>query len=205
MEIIEETYRQITLWCRPNLKRSTYSFSETRRARLSTASSSTIILREMRQRERRVLEESGLLDSKAAPKILDEVFEEYTSALSTTSESFLAFEEREAAKEISEAPQSFHSLQGNEDIEMLLDSLPDKKPRLKRLRSRISNAVFDYSEIEQEKIEQKIDQLVNADGYYNEVEPVDIDVDYRPERRINKPVIIAVLALIAYIFIILKF
>ncbi len=191
MEIVNETYRQINLGDRP-LARRRYRFSEIRKVKLKDDGSLTSsILLHIRRQEKKYAEESGLLSARQP--VRDSVYDEYTSSLSMTSESFMGFSERER-------------LDAGEDVSVEQAAIvPPKQPRLKRLQAKISDRVFDYSEIEQEKVEQEIDQLVNADGYYNEVEPADIDVDYKEERHINKPALIAAAALIIYIILILKF
>jgi len=191
LEIVNETYRQINLGDRP-LARRRYRFSEIRKVKLKDDGSLTSsILLHIRRQEKKYAEESGLLGARQP--VRDSVYDEYTSSLSMTSESFMGFSERER-------------LDAGEDVSVEQAVIvPPKQPRLKRLQAKISDRVFDYSEIEQEKVEQEIDQLVNADGYYNEVEPADIDVDYKEERHINKPALIAAAALIIYIILILKF
>lgn len=184
MEVISEEYRQYEIWCRP-LERTRYSFSEMRTKSISADDGgSSALLREFREKERLYAEQ---VETRTEQK--DEAYEEYTSALSTTSESYAAIAGKEVPsqnKETSSAPRA------------------SREPRLKRLRAKITDAVFDYSEIEQEKIEQQINDLVNADGYYDEVEPIDIDVSYEKPSRITKPLIISIILFIAYIIFILR-
>lgn len=196
MAVIDDIYRQYEIWCRP-LKRTRYTFSEMRTKAISPDSGgSTALLRKMREAEKRAIEASGLLQREKAP-VRDAAFDEYTSSLSTTSESYAAMQARDdnllspdsvvaAANEVqTEAPVPY-------------------QPRLKRIRDRFQEAVFDFSEIEQERIEKEIDELVNADGYYNEIEPIDIDTEYEQEKKITKPLLIAVAVFIIYVIIILK-
>lgn len=65
-------------------------------------------------------------------------------------------------------------------------------PRFKRLKARVDNALFDYSEIKREQIAEEINKLVNKDGYYNEVEPVDADQDFKESVKIS-PAIVAII------------
>lgn len=184
METIRDIYTEINLGYR-DLGRRIYSFSEIRKAPIKDDGSlSSTLLLKMRKEER---EEDLRSEAPVSIPVHDTAYDEYTSSLSPTSESFRSFAEREASEE-APAPEE----QG-------------KKPkrRLNRLRAKISDTVFDYSEIEQEKIEQEIDNLVNSDGYYNEVEPRDIDVDYKEVRQINKPALIAAGVLLIYTIIIL--
>lgn len=191
MEVISEHYKQYEIWCRP-LDRTRYSFSEMKKKKLpANDEGSSALLRSYREKERIFIEKSGILERQSRHE-RDEAYEEYTSALSVTSESYAAI----AKKEEEESKAPVHS-------QPMKSSLP-QAPRLKRLRAKISDAVFDYSEIEQEKVEKQIDDLVNSDGYYNEVEPADIDVEYEKKSRITKPLIIAIVLFIAYVIFILR-
>lgn len=186
MDAIKETYIQIDLGDRV-LGRRRYSFSEIRRARPKCDGSLTSsLLLKMRDRE---LREPG----KDLMPSMDKAYKEYTSSLSLTSDSYAAFDQRSRAG--SEVEASAEPAASTEE----------KGHRLRRLKARISDTVFDYSELEQEKIEQEINSLVNADGYYDEVEPIDIDVDYKEERHINKAAVIAAVILIIYAILILRF
>lgn len=198
MEVIQEIYTQYEVCCIP-LSKTRYTFSEIRHVKLSDAGESTsALLKLVREKEKRELEKSGLLTPREPSRALrDEAHDEYTSSLSTTSESYAAFSMIEELKQDS-IPQI------PPDELAAETARPAYEPRLKRIRSKVQNALFDYSEIEQEKIEQEVDELVNADGYYNEVEPIDIDVDYKKERRLNAPAIIAIIGLIVYIIVILN-
>ena len=189
MEVISEQYKQYEIWCRP-LNRTRYGFYEIKTARLPMdAEGSSALLRTFREKEKTFVEQSGILAKQKAP---DEAYDEYTNALSTTSESYAAIIGKKEGPSVASVPKTSPP------------SGASAAPRLKRLRAKISDAVFDYSEIEQEKIEKQIDDLVNADGYYDEVEPVDADVDYEKESRITKPLIIAVILFIAYIIFLLR-
>lgn len=191
----QETYRIYEIWTRP-LARERYKFSEMRTKVISPDSEgTTALLRKMREKERRAVEASGILQKEQQKKRRDEGFDEYTSSLSTTSESYIAMQEAEERALPQDSVAA--SLVADEEA-------PVYKPRLKRIRDRFQEAVFDFSEIEQERIEQEIEELVNADGYYNEIEPIDIDVEYEKEKRITTPAIIAIAVFIIYIIIILK-
>ena len=74
-----------------------------------------------------------------------------------------------------------------------------KKPKKKkiRLKVRIDNTLYDYSELEEDALEQEAEKLINSDGYYNEVMPRDAFLAYDDgKKRIAKPVAIVVTALI---------
>lgn len=190
IETIEESYRLISLWCRP-LARTRYRTSELRRAKIKPdGEGSTTLLRKVRERERAEMEASAVLSDTLEH---DEVFDEYTSALSTTSESYARISQRDQVEEAKRAASKSEAKEAA------------GRQRLRRIRDRISDAVFDYSEIEQEKIEERIDELVNSDGYYNEVEPIDLDSDYQGERQVNKPLLIAIIIFIIYVILIFKF
>lgn len=199
MAVIDEIYRQYEIWCRP-LKRTRYTFSEMRTKVISPDSGgSTALLRKMREAEKRAMEASGLLQKEARPR-QDEALNEYTSSLSTTSESYAAFQAREDGVL---DPEGLVASAANEEDNTKAPAT--YQPKLKRIRERFQEAVFDFSEIEQEKVEQEIDEIVNADGYYNEIEPIDIDTEYEPEKKLAKPAIIAIAVFIIYVIIILKF
>jgi hypothetical protein len=83
-------------------------------------------------------------------------------------------------------------------------------PRFRRLKAKIDNKVFDYSEIEREKIEEEIQNIVNKDGYYDEIEPVDADDEIEETRRINPAAVLVIGLIIAlstflYVYIRIKF
>lgn len=184
MSIIEEQYIQINLWCRP-LARSVYSFGELRQEKLRPRSDGTkTLLATMREKERREDEASGLLMQER--RVHDNVHDQYTSALSEFSPAYAGFSKDEIAESISE----------EEDQEYQAEEKPH---RLTRLRTKVATALFDYSEIEQEKIEEEINELVNADGYYDEVEPADVNDDYDEEKPLNTTAIFLVGVLILFL------
>lgn len=91
--------------------------------------------------------------------------------------------------------------QSNEDEEEQEDQPKKKrkKPKKKKikLKVRIDNMLYDYSELEEDALEQEAETLINSDGYYNEVMPRDAFLDYDDgQKRIGKPVVIVVTALI---------
>ena len=202
MAVISETYRQYEIWCRP-LKRAKYSFAEMRTKAISPDSEgSTALLRKMREAERKAIEASGILQKERQVPQRDAAFDEYTSSLSTTSESYAAFQERDNRELPLSSPVASATLGDQEESSA---EIPMYQPRLRRIRDRIQEAVFDFSEIEQERIEEEVNNLVNADGYYNEIDPIDIDTEYEKEKSMAKPAIIAVAVFIIYVIIILKF
>ena len=70
------------------------------------------------------------------------------------------------------------------------------KPKKESLRIKIDRLLYDYSEIKQEKIEQEVDALINQDGYYNEVIPIDEGIDFEEKKEFNKGIIVVVALLI---------
>lgn len=83
-----------------------------------------------------------------------------------------------------------------------------KAPRSKGIRRFMPKIdIYDYSELEAEALEQKVDELINADGFYNEVVPIDADEDFDSARSINKFLLIVIggliVTIIAFILIIL--
>ena len=186
MNIVSEQYIQINLWCKP-LSRSRYSFDEVRKKKLHLRSDgTTTLLATMRERDRKEAEASRILQREQREK--DNVHAEYTNALSEFSEVFAGFSKSEIAEAIETESEA-----AEEPVEAV------SRPRLKRFRSKIDAAVFDYSEIEQQKIEEEINDLVNADGYYDEVKPVDADEEYEEKNPINKTVILLIGALIVFL------
>lgn len=90
-------------------------------------------------------------------------------------------------------------LESKEDLSAL--------PRFRRLKARIDSRVFDYSEIEREKIEEEIQNLVNKDGYYDEIEPVDADEELEEKHHINAAVFVVltlIIALMTFLVIYIK-
>lgn len=61
------------------------------------------------------------------------------------------------------------------NIHPLFESNSPPPKGFKKLKRSINEKIFDYSEIKQAEIEEKINELVNADGYYSEVLPIDVE------------------------------
>ena len=56
-----------------------------------------------------------------------------------------------------------------------------------------------YSEIEQQQIEDEINELVNSDGYYDEIEPEDANGDYEEEKPVNTALIVLIGVLVLFL------
>lgn len=186
MAIIEEQYIQINLWCRP-LSRTRYFVSELRHVKLHPRSDgTTTLLAAMREKERREDEASKVLMQEKRSR--DKVHAEYTNALSEFSEAYAGFSKSEIAENI-EA----------EDGLLEQAEVSEPRQRLKRIRTKVATALFDYSEIEQQQIEEEINELVNADGYYDEVEPIDANEEFEEKRTLNPTVLILGGVLVAFV------
>lgn len=190
MSIIEEHYTKISLWCRP-LSRSTYSFDEVGKVRLHPRSDGTkTLLAEMREKERRAASASRVLMQERRAE--DRVHAEYTNALSEFSPAYAGFSKSEIEDSIE---AEFEENDGQEAAE--------NPRRLKRFRNRVAtkvaNALFDYSEIEQQQIEDEINELVNSDGYYDEVEPEDANEEYEEETPVNTALIVLIGVLVLFL------
>lgn len=190
MSIIEEHYTKISLWCRP-LSRSTYSFDEVGKVRLHPRSDGTkTLLAEMREKERRAASASRVLMQERRAE--DRVHAEYTNALSEFSPAYAGFSKSEIEDSIE---AEFEENDGQEAAE--------NPRRLKRFRNRVAtkvaNALFDYSEIEQQQIEDEINELVNSDGYYDEIEPEDANGDYEEEKPVNTALIVLIGVLVLFL------
>ena len=186
VKVIEEQFIQINLLCRP-LGRTRYTYDEVRKTRLRKRSDGTnTLLAAMREKERR--EDEAARHEEHRPH--DEVHAEYTNALSEFSPAYEGFSKSEIAETIEEEQQT--------DAEK---PTSERKSRhhLKQFKSKVDAAIFDYSEIEQEKIEEEINALVNADGFYDEVKPVDANEEYEQENPINKTVILLIGVLVAFL------
>jgi len=190
LSIIEEHYTKISLWCRP-LSRSTYSFDEVGKVRLHPRSDGTkTLLAEMREKERRAASASRVLMQERRAE--DRVHAEYTNALSEFSPAYAGFSKSEIEDSIE---AEFEENDGQEAAE--------NPRRLKRFRNRVAtkvaNALFDYSEIEQQQIEDEINELVNSDGYYDEVEPEDANEEYEEETPVNTALIVLIGVLVLFL------
>lgn len=156
-KVYEEEFLQVNLWCRP-LGRSTYRFADMKKGVAKNLGKATgTLFREFEAKEKAA---SGVLVPKEP--VLNQNGD-------------VDYEAEEERREIAEARARLES--NKEDFASM--------PRLKRLKARIDSRVFDYSEIEREKIEEEIANLVNKDGYYDEIEPMDADENYKEEFKVN--------------------
>lgn len=190
MSIIEEHYTKISLWCRP-LSRNIYSFDEVGKVRLHPRSDGTkTLLAEVREKERKAAASSKVLMQERRAE--DRVHAEYTNALSEFSPAYAGFSKSEIEDSIE---AEFEENDGQEAAE--------NPRRLKRFRNRVAtkvaNALFDYSEIEQQQIEDEINELVNSDGYYDEVEPEDANEEYEEEKPVNTALIVLIGVLVLFL------
>lgn len=81
-------------------------------------------------------------------------------------------------------------------------------PRFRRLKAKMDNRIFDYSEIETSKIEEEIQNIVNKDGYYDEILPVDADDDYEEPSKLNPLALVVgglIIAIVIFLYVYIKF
>lgn len=88
-----------------------------------------------------------------------------------------------------------------QDIPEADDSKEKKKPKKKSIKVRLDNLLYDYSELELEAKEEAVNELINKDHFYDEVLPIDDNLDDSSDSgiKINKPIIIVVGLLFACI------
>ena len=86
-----------------------------------------------------------------------------------------------------------------------------KKKRFRKFKPKHHFTIYDYSEIEQEDLENKVAELINQDGYYNDIVPVDEDAvtqmigtsDSRKIAAIAAVIIVSLILVILYVFYLL--
>lgn len=178
MQTVKDEYLQFNLWCRPLSKRN-FAFSELKTGYVTNPKSATGALVASLEKAEKV-KGSGVLPPQH-PSQQD------PSTLNMSEED----------RVISEARAR---LESKEDISAL--------PRFRRLKAKMDDKIFDYSEIETAKIQEEIQNVVNRDGYYDEIEPVDADEDYEEKRTINPLAFVVgglILALVAFLFIYINY
>ena len=80
-----------------------------------------------------------------------------------------------------------------------LPAKPQEEPpqRFKRL-SKPKFSIYDYSEIEHDQMEENVAALINQDGYYDELIPIDEDVyTDAPVEGLKKKILLITLSVIA--------
>lgn len=160
----EYTTINITLYS-PPLRTAIYPFSNTKKKKKESHAGSGILSDILNEKEQRIQEKervlaqqsellvnSHLLNMEDSPTYEEDYYEP-TSSVSPTYANNLLYLESDAP-----TPKGF-----------------------KKLKRSINEKIFDYSEIKQAKIEEKINELVNADGYYSEVLPIDVENDEEVE------------------------
>ena len=178
MQNIKDEYLQFNLWCRP-LSKKRFAFDDLKTGYVTNPKSATGALVASLEKAEKV-KGSGVLP----PQHPTQGKPEHQSM-------------SEEDRVISEARAR---LENKQDISAL--------PRFRRLKAKMDDKIFDYSEIETAKIQEEIQNVVNRDGYYDEIEPVDADEEYEEKRKIN-PLAFAVgaliLALVAFLFIYINY
>lgn len=141
--VISETIIKIEL-SSPGLKKTHYYHGEVSKKKPSDATGYLLDYLQLRENKIQEQEEKNYEEAVAMSQLLKP---EDNPAL------FAEIEEYEVKKqEIIESPTpSFRKL--------------NRKPR--------KFTIYDYSAIEQEELEERVDQLINSDGFYNEVLPYD--------------------------------
>ena len=179
MQTVKDEYLQFNLWCRPLSKR-TFSFSELKTGFVTNPKSATgALVASLEQKEK--VKGSGVLPPQHPTQAPD-------AGLPEMSEDDRVINEARAR------------LEKREDLNAL--------PRFRRLKAKMDDRIFDYSEIETAKIQEEIQNIVNRDGYYDEIEPVDADEDYEEKRTLNPLAFVvggAILVLVAFLFIYINY
>lgn len=179
MQKVKDEYLQFNLWCRPLAKRE-FAFSELKTGFVTNPKSATGALVASLEKAEKV-KGSGVLPPQHPTQ--------------ASESGFLNMSEED--KVISEARAR---LENKQDINAL--------PRFRRLKAKMDDKIFDYSEIETAKIQEEIQNVVNRDGYYDEIEPVDADEDYEEKKAINPLAFVVgglILALVAFLFIYINY
>ena len=81
-------------------------------------------------------------------------------------------------------------------------------PRFRRLKAKVDSRIFDYSEIETSKIEEEIQNIVNRDGYYDEILPVDADEEVEEASKLNPLALVVgglIVAIVVFLYVYIKY
>lgn len=193
--LIREEFIKIELWSRP-LKRSKYSYGDVRCVKRRITSDSSLLFAEIKKKT----EGTGLLRALSDSVIknenvsIDDLMSEFDLGSQILRDMPQAYEIPKAKIE-EDSPNA----SGYDDISRLSgsDEASDdniKKPKKIGLKVRINRLLYDYSELEQEELEENVADLINRDGYYNEVVPIDEGMEYDDKRNGVDKRVIAVLA-----------
>lgn len=79
-----------------------------------------------------------------------------------------------------------------------------KKPKIRKLQRKSKFTIYDYSQVEQGILEDQVNELINQDGYYNEILPLDIDDDYETAQIQKKPLILLIIIVLILLFMLGK-
>lgn len=187
MAIIQESINLVSAPLKDGVLRLSYSTLQ-KGVASEVRGGSGVLLMKMRDNELRGAEQSDLLSSRQ-DRSEDDAYKEYTGALSLLSEVYAGLSKDEVAEQIESAMELAET-----EVE---DAAP-KRHGLKKLKTRIADAVFDYSELKQQEMEEAVNELVNTDGYYDEVLPLDADEDIEEDGPVlNKTAIILIGILLA--------
>ena len=180
MQTVRDEYLQFNLWSRP-LSKHKISFSELKMGFVTNPKSATgALVARLEQAERQ--KGSGVLPAQHPEQSRD-------------SSGTLHMSEEDAAIAAARA-----RLEDREDIEAL--------PRFRRLKAKMDSKIFDYSEIETAKIQEEINNVVNTDGYYDEIEPIDADDEYSEKTAINPLAFVVggmIIALLIFLFVYINY
>ena len=193
--LIREEFLKIELWSRP-LKRSKYSYGDVRCVKRRITSDSSILFAEIKKNT----EGTGLLRALSDTVVknenvgIDDLMSEFDLGSQILRDMPQAYEIPKAktaadspnASEYDDISQFSGSDETSEDNK--------KKPKKIGLKVRINRLLYDYSELEQEELEENVADLINRDGYYNEVVPIDEGMEYDDKRNGVDKRVIAVLA-----------
>lgn len=189
--LVQEEFIKIELWSRP-LKSNAFSYGDVRRImRKTPISDSGAFIAEIKKKN----EGTGILQS----------LEETVASNNNVSIDDLKSEFDLGSQILEDIPKEsilkpIPSPTPYTDIESLEDNDNEdseiKKPKKISLKVRISRKLYDYSEIEQEELEEKIADLINRDGYYNEVIPIDEGMEFDGKKDgIDKRIVAVLIAL----------
>lgn len=156
--VVKEVIAEGIDYWSPPLKKHRYSWSSVeRRAYIENGTASGILMQEIRERERTY---TGILAQKKAAETTDE----------------------EPAQDMS---GFLDDTDGAEVDPTEAEQIEETKPKRSfRTIKRIEDLIYDDTAVKQGELEDEAYELLNADGFYDEILPVDYDEDYVPAARI---------------------
>lgn len=188
MSIVKEVEYEINFWS-PPLKKHVYSMDTVGRRIRKPKSGATGVLMDELQRRDKIARESGLL-VKSGPLVPLEP---------------APLPEDAAPQSASSLPESSSTsgiLHGNPYAGVKDPVITEAEPPKRKFRSlqKLENMLYDDTLVKLGELEDEAFEELNADGYYDEIRPIDADDDFEFEDNTQMKKIILLVVIIIILF-----